>query len=390
MSDAKRPRYAFVIHHYGESRFGGASSLAARLAQRFGDWSDVEVLTTCAEDYMTWENVLPEGYSRLDGVFCRRFPVDHPRNVRRFEQLSRRLFAESRPSIEDQEAWMRAQGPMSRQLFEYLETFGKRYDAFLFFGYLYANAYFGLPLVEERAFLIPLAHDEWPMRLSIWDAFFTRPRGFFFNTPEEEAFLRARFPDLPLPGSLAGLGIDPPLDADPNRFRRAFGLQQPFLLYLGRIDPSKGCEHLLDDFAQYREAGGRYRDLAMIGEAHMRVPRREGVHWVGGVDEQLKWDALAACDVVVVPSRYESLSLTALEAWCMGKPVLANAHAASVVGQCRRAQGGLWYANADELAVALDILDDGLREQLGSQGRSFVAAHYRWDPVLDTYRAALR
>jgi glycosyltransferase involved in cell wall biosynthesis len=121
----------------------------------------------------------------------------------------------------------------------------------------------------------------------------------------------------------------------------------------------------------------------------MRLRRQEGVHWVGSVDEQLKWDALAACDVVVVPSRYESLSLTALEAWCMGKPVLANAHAACVVGQCRRAQGGLWYANADELAVALDLLDDRLREQLGRQGRAFVAANYSWGPVLDTYRAAL-
>ena len=70
---------------------------------------------------------------------------------------------------------MRAQGPMSTQLLDYLDAFGTRYAAVVFFSYLYATTYFGLPIVEDRAILAPLAHDEWPLTFSLWDRFFARP-----------------------------------------------------------------------------------------------------------------------------------------------------------------------------------------------------------------------
>jgi len=376
------PRYAFAVARYGAECANEASLLAAHLARRFQAWSDVEILTTCAGSDRSTGNELPAGHSRVDGVHVRRFALDRPHRARV------RFNAESEPSLEDQEAWLRARGPFSSRLVDHLETFGNRYDAFLFVDYRSAHSYFGLPPVEERAFLLPLAHDEAQLGFSMWDRFFERPRGFFFNSPEEERLLQTRFPNLALPGPIASLGLDARADADPNRFREAYGLRHPFLLYLGPIDPAKGCEHLLEDFTSYRAAGGRYRDLAFVGEAHMSLPPRDGVHWIGGPDERTKWDALAACDVVVIPSRNETFSLTALEAWTAMKPVVVSSQAAAVVSQCRRANGGLWYADADELAVVLDLLDEDLRVRLGMQGRSFAAQAGVWSP-LETYRAEL-
>ncbi len=387
--NGRQPRYAFAVHPYGAERANEASSLAARLARRFQAWSEVEILTTCATGEAGGANVLPAGHSRVDGVHVRRFPVDRARSARGFARSSRYLWNTSDPSLEEQEAWLRGRGPFSSRFIDYLETFGNRYDAFLFFDYRSANSYFGLPIVEERAFLLPLAHDEPPIGLSMWERYFARPRGFFFNSAAEEHFLRERFPNLPLRGSIAGFGLGAQADADPQRFRATFGLRQPFLLYLGRVDPDKGCYHLLEDFTRYRAGGGRYRDLAIVGETHMPLPRVEGVHWIGGVDERTKWDALAACDVVVIPARNETFSLTALEAWSAMKPVVVSAQATAVVSQCRSANGGLWYANADELAAALDLLDVRLRERLGAQGRAFAADGAVWLPALETYRAEL-
>ena len=389
MSASTRPRYAVVVHLYGEGRFGGASTLAAAIGRCLSDVAEVDVLTTCAQNYMTWQNVYAPGHSRVDGVHVRRFPVDRRRNVGTFNRLSRQLLETPDPSEDLQEAWMRAQGPLSSQLLEYLETFGKRYDAVLFFSYLYADTYFGLPLVEDRAFLFPLAHDEWPLRLSIWERFFGRPRGFFFNSPEEREFLRSRFPKLELEGPIAGLGIDVPAKIEPNRFREQVNVREPFLLYVGRVDPSKGCDNLIDDFTRYRAGGGHYRDLVLIGDIHMPVRPAAGVHVIGPVDEQTKWNAIAASDVLVMPSRYESLSIAVLEAWALEKPVLVNALSPALVGQCRRARAGLWYANSDEFSVTLDIFDKPLAQRLGAEGRAFVTENYTWPRVMSVLQSRL-
>ena len=112
-----------------------------------------------------------------------------------------------------------------------------------------------------------------------------------------------------------------------------------------------------------------------------------GVRALGFLPESEKWNAMAACDVLVMPSPYESLSMACLEAWSLGKPVLVTARSDVLVGQCRRSQGGLWYRDADEFAAALDYLrrDPATAVALGRQGREFVRVNYRWERILDAY-----
>jgi glycosyltransferase involved in cell wall biosynthesis len=320
-------------------------------------------------------------------VHVRRFPVDHERDRARFERLSRDLIYAPNAAPEDQEQWMRAQGPVSTPLLEYLDTFGTRYAAVIFFTYLYATTYFGLPIVEDRAILAPLAHEEWPLAFGLWDRFFERPAAFVFVSEEERAVVQRRFPALGIDGPVAGVGITPPENVSAARFREATGIHEPFLLYLGRIDPSKGCEELLADYARSR--GPATPRLVLIGERHMEIAAAAGVTVLGPVDERTKWDALAACDVFVMPSAYESLSIALLEAWTQGRPVLVNGRSETLVGQCRRAGGGLWYVNADEFAVALELLDAPTRALLGARGRAYVEQHYAWNRVEAVYRAVI-
>jgi hypothetical protein len=88
-----------------------------------------------------------------------------------------------------------------------------------------------------------------------------------------------------------------------------------------------------------------------------------------------------------MPSYYESLSMVALEAWALGRPVIANAHCDVLLGQCLRSNGGLYYANAEEFRAVLDrvLTDDALVERLGRNGRQFYEQHYGWSVIERKY-----
>ncbi len=379
-------RVAFVVQRCGAEVNGGAEAHCLQVAQHMSRHWQTEVLTTCALDYMTWENAYPPGSEEIGGTIIRRFPVDTSRDVPRFNRLSEELRErQASASLAQQEEWMRAQGPMSAGLLDYLVQHRDEYDAFIFFGYLYATTYFGLPLVAERAFLAPLAHDEWTLCFSMWDEFFKRTPRFIFNTSFEQDFLRRRFPLLNLPGPVVGVGIDAPSAPDAERFRSRYRLESAFLLYVGRIDESKGCGWLLDHFRHARAASTIDTKLILIGSEVMPIPFHDDVIHLGFVDETEKWDALAACEWLVIPSPHESLSMVLLEAWAVGRPAIVTAGAEVLIGQCKRAHGGLWYRNWEELEAILRAIDEPTRALLGRQGQKYVASAYSWDRVERDY-----
>jgi glycosyltransferase involved in cell wall biosynthesis len=385
---ARTKRVALVVQRCGSEVNGGAEALCLKMSHRMSAYWDAEVLTTCALDYMTWENHYAAGVEDSDGVKIRRFRVDRPRDVEQFNALSELLRGrETQASIQEQEQWMLAQGPCSSDLIEYVKQHKDHYDAFIFFSYLYASTYFVLPLVEEKAYLVPLAHDEWPIYLNIWDSFFKRPRKMLFNTPEERGFIQSRFPGEHLDGSVAGVAVEPSEHYDAQRFRQRYGVQDPFLLYIGRIDPSKGCDELFSHFTEYRTNENGPRKLVLLGKTEMPIPEHPDIVNLGFVEEQTKWDALAACDLLVMPSPYESLSMVLLEAWSMTRPVLVNGFCEVLVGQCTRANGGLWYRCYDEFEACLSLLlaNAELRKGLGESGKRYAKGSYSWDQIEKKY-----
>src|SRR5947209_4773232 len=84
-------RVAFVVQRSGSEVNGGAETLCLQIAQRMAEHWSTEVLTTCALDYMTWDNFYPEGVEQLGSTRVRRFPVDQPRDVDAFNKLSAAL-----------------------------------------------------------------------------------------------------------------------------------------------------------------------------------------------------------------------------------------------------------------------------------------------------------
>src|SRR5690606_14243302 len=126
---------------------------------------------------------------------------------------------------------------------------------------------------------------------------------------------RARFPQARLEGPVAGVAVDPPNIYSAERFRTRYRLDAPFLVYVGRIDPAKGCDELFHYFIRLRQQETTPRKLVLLGKAMMPVPEHPDIIALGYVDEQTKWDAIAAADLLVLPSLHESLSIAVLEAW---------------------------------------------------------------------------
>jgi glycosyltransferase involved in cell wall biosynthesis len=386
---------AIVVQRYGTEITGGAELHARLIAERLAARHDVTVLTTCALDYVTWRNEYPRGLSVVDGIPVFRFPVRRARDPRRFGRLQQRVFHREH-SERDALAWMHAQGPYSPRLRRWVRSHRDDFDYVICFSYRYWTTFFAMQEVAGKGILVPTAEPDPAVEMPLFHDTFRSARAIMYNSHEERDMIVAQAANDDVPGVIVGVGIVEPPPVDPARFRAERRIDEPFLLYIGRIDANKGCEQLFDyyqrAYAAIRADGGTPPRLVLAGSAILEIPDHPGISYLGRVSEQEKYDALAACTALVMPSFYESLSMVLLEAWALSRPVLVNAHCDVLHGQARRANGGLWYANTGEFIESMRLLGDDreLGDSLGAAGQRYYDANYTWPVIEDKYETMLQ
>ena len=375
-------KLAVAVQRYGADINGGAELHARYIAERLARHAEVEVVTTCARDYVTWRNERAPGAEQVNGVNVRRFPVDRERDPRDFGRQSERVF-DHRHSIADELSWLESEGPTSGALVNYLAR-GADFDFVILFSYRYYHAYHAARALAGKVVLVPTAERDAAIGLSIFGPVFRSVRAIMYNSYEERAMIEAASANADVPGVVVGVGSDVPERSDPERFRRQFKITRPFAIYIGRIDENKGCRELFDHYRRYAATFPRGLDLVLIGSAMMPVPDHPRIHHLGFLGDQDKFDALAAADLLIMPSYFESLSMVALEAWALGKPVLANGRCDVLKGQCIRSGAGLYYESYEEFAEAVFALESNgpLHARLGRNGREYFRTHYAW-PVIE-------
>lgn len=385
-----RPELAIVVQRYGAEVTGGSESLARAVAERLSADFHVTVFTTCARDYVTWRNEIPEGTGPVNGVDVARFPVEEERDLPSFNRLSDELFAGA-ASEEAELLWLRRQGPHAPRLVEALARRRDEFAAVVFFTYLYAPTYWGLRAAPERSVLVPTAHDEPPLGLSIYRSVFAASRAFAFCSAPEGDLVRARFALGDRPAEITGIGIEVPAAPDVERFRIRHDVRGSYLLYAGRIDAGKGCGQMLEYYDLYRRSCRGAAQLLLIGKLAMPTPRVPGVRYLGYVSEDEKMAAMAGARAILCPSQYESLSIVLLEGLALGTPGLVNARSAVLRDHAVRSRGALYYGSAEEFVETLSLLagEEGLRAALGANGLRYVRDNYRWDLVMKRYRSLI-
>ena len=376
-------KIAVVVQRYGADISGGAELHARFIAERLSSRVEVRVLTTCARDHTTWRNEFPPGLDDVNGVPVERFRVALERNRREFDLRSRRVFFRLH-TLQEELDWLDSEGPVSPTLLSRLRRSRQEFDFVLLFCVRYYLAYHGARAIPERAVLVPTAEREPALGLALFQPIFRGVRAIMYNSFEERAAIHAVSNNEHVPGVVAGVGSNVPALVDPDRARMKFGLSRPFVVYVGRIESSKGCSELFDFFSKYTQESDRPLDLVLVGTASLPIPEHPRIRHLGFVDDQDKFDVIAASKALVMPSYYESLSMVALEAWALGRPVLANGKCDVLRGQCIRSNAGLYYDNISDFIAALDRLADDapLAAALGSNGRAFFARHYSW-PVIE-------
>jgi glycosyltransferase involved in cell wall biosynthesis len=379
-------KIAFIVQRCGKEIIGGAEGMFLNLATRLSKYYEIDILTTCALDYVTWKNYYQPGISYIDKVCIRRFKTDFTRNISEFNSFSDKVLT-SFHSNEDELLWMKLQGPYSSELLEFLKNNENNYDLFIFGPYLYATTFYGLPIVASKSILVPQAHDELPLKLSIYDRIFQNSKGIIFQTEEEQKLVEHRFDLSGTIKKLIGQGVEKPRDIGSIRYTK-LNLTFPYLFYMGRIDQSKGCDQLIDYFTKYKQKNKGNTKLLLAGVKVYEFEKNQDVIYLGILSEDEKSFVLKNMIAFIMSSRYESFSIATMEAWLCKKPVIVNAKSEVLKGHCEKSNGGLYYNNYEEFVECIDLLlsDKDLSEQLGNNGYDYVTKNYSWDRIVEEYR----
>ena len=321
-------RLAFVVPRYGTEIIGGAETAARMLAEQLvatRGWK-VDVLTTCARDFVTWEDVYPEGEERLRGVRVVRFRSTAGRDPS-FHPLSAALLADPGSARRaDAERWLDLQGPVTPALAD--AALGWPADVLVFYPYLYYPTVRVIDRVAVPTILHPAAHDEPALRLPIFPPVFAAADGLVFQTEAERALVQGLFPVASHHQLLLGLGVDDPdlLARTPSADLRS---GTPHLICLGRVEGHKGTTLLATFFTRYKERHPGPLRLVLAGPVVDGPPPHPEIDLVGPVGEDEKWQLLRSAVALVSPSPWEAFSLVVAEAWSARTPVLVNAGCAA-------------------------------------------------------------
>jgi glycosyltransferase involved in cell wall biosynthesis len=185
-------------------------------------------------------------------------------------------------------------------------------------------------------------------------------------------------------------GIGPILakTANPQLFKDKYQIKEPIVLFLGQHYGYKGYRQLLQATAEVWKKIPEV-NFVFIGpsvknsEQYFANFKDSRIHRLGAVDLQTKTDALAACDVLCVPSSQESFGGVYTEAWSFGKPVIGCKIPAVSEVISDGIDGYLVNQNLQEIADSICqlLLNNHDAQKFGKAGKEKVKSKFNWEKL---------
>ncbi|RZL41764.1 MAG: glycosyltransferase family 1 protein, partial [Pedobacter sp.] len=253
--------------------------------------------------------------------------------------------------------------------------------------YLYFPTFYGLRVSPEKSILIPTAHDEPPIYFPIFRLFFKLPKAILYNTQAERLFINKLFDNSSVYSDVVGVGIE-----QSKKIDEISDIKDPYIIYIGRIDPAKGCEILFDYFLKYKKSSKNDLKLVLVGQAFMDIPVSKDILQKGFVNEETKEKLLYHSKALIIPSFYESLSLVTLESMMAGVPVIANDYSEVLKNHIQQSQGGYLFSDAESFKNVLETLLNPTTDipLLKSNAKRYVMENYNWDVVINKIHKAIK
>jgi glycosyltransferase involved in cell wall biosynthesis len=159
------------------------------------------------------------------------------------------------------------------------------------------------------------------------------------------------------------------------------------ILYLGRIDPKKGLEVLVDATADIARSGAAWVVIAGEGEARYvaslrdrarRLGHADRIIWTGFVEGDRRWEALGAATVSVLPSHAENFGVSVVEAMLIGRPVIVSERV-GIHTEVASAGAGIVFDGTRaqlERAILKIVQNPKAASVMGTRGKKYAGATY--------------
>ncbi len=376
-------KICFVVQRYGLEVNGGAELLCRFFAEKMRPMYEIDVLTTKAIDYMTWKDEYPDDIENINGVRILRFSVDHERDINVFNAINGE-FMQGTMDLSRDEEWIEKQGPFCPKLISYLMEHQFEFKIIIFFTYLYYPTVIGIKNITQKSIVMPFAHDEPFLRMPIFDDVFKKPSGIVYSTDEEKSLIQGKYHNEKIPSALGGSGVDLPESIDGSRFCEKYNLKD-YIVYVGRIDEGKNCKELFNYFLEYKKRNASDLKLVLMGKPVIPVPKDSDIISLGFVSDQDKFDGIDGAKALVLPSKFESLSMVVLEAMSVRTNVMVNGACTVLRGHCTKSNGAFYYNDFFEFEGELNYLlnpkNAEVVAQMKENAKAYVDEYYQWDSI---------
>jgi glycosyltransferase involved in cell wall biosynthesis len=375
-----RPKLAFVVQRFGRNVSGGAEAYARICAEHLSSIYDITILTTTSKT-LDWDNELMLERDEEPATFkILRFPPIRQRDTKTFL----RALEQYQAGEISYDQYQDAHGPDVPAMAGFLTAYGPEFDLVINWTYLYKTTSYTSSL-EGRVKIInvPCFHDEIFIRLDGIKKNSLSYDANIYQTYAEKNLAESIIGDIDKRDSLVlGAGIDEGTFDAINHKHTASPLNDPYIIYVGRIEKVKNINKLIDMFKKFKGEYGSALKLVIIGRNFdYTISKDDDIILPGFISEEDKVLYMKHALCLVNPSYLESFSLVLIESWALSRPVLVAKQCAATSSQVERSGGGITYQNYREFAQALSILesDKDIGNKLGINGLEYYENNYRWN-----------